>query len=485
MYVKKGIPYNIVSDDGYTGNSFITMSDIIANDIIMEAIFNNKSREQIKGLETEPVSRELCESVLDNIKSDEVEYSIDKIIDIDAIYTSSIQSLDREFNVDEVTLQGCEFIVDDYGSSFTVIKVVTYENIEGNELNQVHYLLPLFHHDVVLANKVTYALHVSGNGECEFLRLPMIESGDTYAIDSRELVNKLLETKAYSMWFMNLIQHKKLLVVPKEDFAVQLARLGIVNFIPAQGLGVYLDGQNKTLMGNIVDNNIRLQKFDVDEINNSKDMIVVYDNRSYNENLLNHRLPISISILDEGQVMYAGMYMDDTFIEIADNRMKYMEADTSTKVGRAVEKAKRIPRQIVEKGEKLISELRGFMVEWRKAKDDALREKVINDEFIPILDNSMQWLVGAATGFGIYFLVTANPLIAILGGYGAKVVKGVHDAKTRERVLKMIKDELEIIDEKINDAKNSDDRKKKYALMRIKQSLEKKLLGIVRTKKYV
>ena len=49
----------------------------------------------------------------------------------------------------------------------------------------------------------------------------------------------------------------------------------------------------------------------------------------------------------------------------------------------------------------------------------------------------------------------------------------------------MIKDELEIIDEKINDAKNSDDRKKKYALMRIKQSLEKKLLGIVRTKKYV
>jgi len=167
-----------------------------------------------------------------------------QIIDIDAIYTSSIQSLDREFNVDEVTLQGCEFIVDDYGSSFTVIKVVTYENIEGNELNQVHYLLPLFHHDVGLANKVTYALHVSGNGECEFLRLPMIESGDTYAIDSRELVNKLLETKAYSMWFMNLIQHKKLLVVPKEDFAVQLARLGIVNFIPAQGLGVYLDNQN-------------------------------------------------------------------------------------------------------------------------------------------------------------------------------------------------------------------------------------------------
>ena len=97
----------------------------------------------------------------------------------------------------------------------------------------------------------------------------------------------------------------------------------------------------------------------------------------------------------------------------------------------------------------------------------------------------MQWLVGAATGFGIYFLVTANPLIAILGGYGAKVVKGVHDAKTRERVLKIIKYELEIIDEKINDAKNSDDRKKKYALMRIKQSLEKKLLGIVRTKKYV
>ena len=29
MYIKKGVPYNIVSDDNYTGNSFITMADVI------------------------------------------------------------------------------------------------------------------------------------------------------------------------------------------------------------------------------------------------------------------------------------------------------------------------------------------------------------------------------------------------------------------------------------------------------------------------
>ena len=49
--------------------------------------------------------------------------------------------------------------------------------------------------------------------------------------------------------------------------------------------------------------------------------------------------------------------------------------------------------------------------------------------------------------------------------------------------MRMIKDELEIIDEKINDAKSSDDRKQKYALMRIKQSLEAKLTYVTRKRK--
>lgn len=486
MYIKKGVPYNIVSDDNYTGNSFITMADVIVSDIILEAIFSKETRVNIKGLETMPESRKLCEDVLDNLREDTILYDTDKIIEIDSIYSSALQSLEREYSVYEVSMLGVSYIPEDYGSSFTVIKMVTYENIDGNELHQLHYILPIFSNDVVLAKNINFALHISGDGQAEFIELPMIESGDTYVLDSRRLVDICIASKAYSLHFTNLIQHNKLFVLPVEEFATQLARLGIVNFIPAQGLGIYFDEQNRTLLGNLTSNKIILDKFDPEMINASSEKIVMYDNRLYAPKFEDQTLPITLEIFDAGQVSYAGHYMDDNFIEVIDERARqreYAEADTSEKVGRAVEKAKRIPRQIIEKGKKIMSSLRRAIVEYRKAKDDDLREKLINDEFIPVIDNGMQWLIGGATTFGIYFLVVANPVIALLGGGVARELKKIHDAKVRTRVMRMIKDELEIIDEKINDAKSSDDRKQKYALMRIKQSLEAKLTYVTRKRK--
>ena len=97
MYIKKGVPYNIVSDDNYTGNSFITMADVIVSDIILEAIFSKETRVNIKGLETMPESRKLCEDVLDNLREDTILYDTDKIIEIDSIYSSALQSLEREY----------------------------------------------------------------------------------------------------------------------------------------------------------------------------------------------------------------------------------------------------------------------------------------------------------------------------------------------------------------------------------------------------
>ena len=185
MYIKKGVPYNIVSDDNYTGNSFITMADVIVSDIILEAIFSKETRVNIKGLETMPESRKLCEDVLDNLREDTILYDTDKIIEIDSIYSSALQSLEREYSVYEVSMLGVSYIPEDYGSSFTVIKMVTYENIDGNELHQLHYILPIFSNDVVLAKNINFALHISGDGQAEFIELPMIESGDTYALDSR------------------------------------------------------------------------------------------------------------------------------------------------------------------------------------------------------------------------------------------------------------------------------------------------------------
>lgn len=256
------------------------------------------------------------------------------------------------------------------------------------------------------------------------------------------------------------------------------------DFVPAQGLGIYIDVDGNTLYGDI-EGNVYKDKFDIDTLNSTKGRyLLMYDNRTYTDKLMEGQ-PITIQVLSDTQIDYSGLYMDEDFVEPGDARAVYAEANTANAVGRTIEKAKSIPKNIIEKADKLISKIREVAVEFRRADDDKLRERIINDEFVPILDNSLKYIIGGVTAYGLYFFGIANPLMAVLGGLGAKQLKQIRDKERREKALKMIKDELEILDEKINDAKSRDDRKEKYALMRIKQNLEGKLLGVTSKRKYV
>jgi hypothetical protein len=71
-----------------------------------------------------------------------------------------------------------------------------------------------------------------------------------------------------------------------------------------------------------------------------------------------------------------------------------------------------------------------------------------------------------------------NPAIAAITFLAGVALDAKADSKVREQILDELKEELRIVEEKIDDAKSDSERQKKYELMRIKNRLEKDIKRI-------
>ena len=76
----------------------------------------------------------------------------------------------------------------------------------------------------------------------------------------------------------------------------------------------------------------------------------------------------------------------------------------------------------------------------------------------------------AATS-GVLDLV-GGKIFAIVGLLGSIAIDKGLDAKTRRQMLKEFDTEIQVIDEKISDARSAGKRREKYHLMRLKNKLE-------------
>lgn len=65
-----------------------------------------------------------------------------------------------------------------------------------------------------------------------------------------------------------------------------------------------------------------------------------------------------------------------------------------------------------------------------------------------------------------------HPAVAAIGLIGVIAADKKLDSNAKKRLLNELEDELKLVDEKINDARNAGDNEKKYQLMRIKNSLD-------------
>lgn len=456
-----------------TGATIISLADMIAVDTIMDALFNDRSN--ITGFVDSPVTRDACEEAFSLFKTNKDLITLDNYDTVRDIYKDLTVRLNSIGVVKEVSSFEVSYLLNDgLSSSFTLIRAI----LEDGELEQCHYIIPLFS-QVYIAGMVPM-LHLDGNQKLHYAYIPVRDGFESTIIDTDALIELFYDKGGNVLGELRKIPHTKICIIPVDKYAVQYANLYEEPLEPVRGIGLSINS-NSTLYTALGDTKASIDKFDLNDMPNK--LLLVYDNRSYVDNILEDS-SITVKALSDSQISYVGLSMDEEHIEPYDQVMAYAEANTAKKAGRVIEKAKRIPSRIIDKGKELASKIRTVLVEFRRADDDTLRERIINDEFVPILDNSMQWLIGGATSFGLYFLVAANPLIALLGGLGAKQLKNIRDRERREKALKMIKDELEIIDEKIADAKNKDDRQQKYALMRIKQNLEGKMFGITKSRKY-
>ncbi|MGL6131597.1 MAG: hypothetical protein ACRCZ9_08305 [Fusobacteriaceae bacterium] len=194
----------------------------------------------------------------------------------------------------------------------------------------------------------------------------------------------------------------------------------------------------------------------------------------------------SIHALDDRDTPhYGSMYSEvklesgeSLFVSGDNHEFLYVEGmldNVDIKAKKAGRSMSRLPTKALDKVSSFVSKFRELYRRYKQNRDDKFREQLINDEIIPFFDEVFTWLATAAVIYGSHILLALNPIMTILAGAITKIFLSRRTRKRKEIALMFLKKEIEIIDEKVNDARNANNNQAKYALMRIKGELEKKL----------
>ncbi|MFW6001976.1 MAG: hypothetical protein ACOCQD_01405 [archaeon] len=139
----------------------------------------------------------------------------------------------------------------------------------------------------------------------------------------------------------------------------------------------------------------------------------------------------------------------------------------------------KLPKKVFTQLKKFKTKAEHLISNYRRNKRDNLKEKLINDEVIPFLDELLEWFVSLATGYGVFAVVTINPILAIIVGILTSTVLKykMHDrtVKRKELAMKILKDEIDMLEENIQDARSENDRKARDTMKRMKKNLERKV----------
>lgn len=122
-------------------------------------------------------------------------------------------------------------------------------------------------------------------------------------------------------------------------------------------------------------------------------------------------------------------------------------------------------RNIAQSARKLIAKI-------KRTNDDELREKLYNDEFIPLFDDFYEIIASAgvtAVGFAVL-----NPINGILLGILTFIAMNWKQRIDRRRVKELLDDKISALEEEIEDARTDGDLVKKRRLGEIKRLLERR-----------
>ena len=133
-----------------------------------------------------------------------------------------------------------------------------------------------------------------------------------------------------------------------------------------------------------------------------------------------------------------------------------------------------LPRETIKKISETDTRLRSLIANWRRAHDDKLKDRLYNDEFIPLYDDIFSVVLGAAVGYGAVAFSLTNPILATAIGFLVFILANKWGEMNRKRVLELLESKIEIVKEEIEDAKSENDLTTKRNLMQILQQLERK-----------
>lgn len=160
----------------------------------------------------------------------------------------------------------------------------------------------------------------------------------------------------------------------------------------------------------------------------------------------------------------------DTMMDIDKNLNK-----TQQSVKRKVQDAQNVGKMITKPINRTKSWISNMVMNWKDADENKIKERMADPHARKNLYSAIKKAisVGALAQAGILF----NPIFLFLS-ITKKFTTNRNTNRIRSEMIGEIKTELEILDEKINDARNKGDDKQKYQMMRMKNELTKKLLRV-------
>lgn len=142
-------------------------------------------------------------------------------------------------------------------------------------------------------------------------------------------------------------------------------------------------------------------------------------------------------------------------------------------VTNAVGGALKLPVGMAKKIMDMITRGRNLIGRMRDAKDERLKERLFNNEFIPFFDDVFAYIIPAIVTYGLIIGTMLNPLVAILIGLIGMVTLKWNADNNKKRVTEILDDKIKLLDEEIEDAKMENDLATKKKLMQLKMQLER------------
>lgn len=228
------------------------------------------------------------------------------------------------------------------------------------------------------------------------------------------------------------------------------------------------------------------------------------DNNNHNEskNMFSLDIGGNNSFFDESTSEYvnefASAYFNEAVGDADDNKPEsdhpvrdiLQDIDRSrVKTQQSMKKKVQDATNVVRAATKPINRTKSWLMntvnDWKDKDENAIKEKMADPKARKNLFTAISTAIKAGSLLKAGLLL--NPVFLALTAL-RKVSKHKDQQRLRDEMIGELKTELEVIDEKIQDARNNGDNKQKYQLIRLRNEINKKLVrvsGSVSNKKWI